>query len=291
MLWCIGLNVVASTYFQAIGHPWTAIILSMMRQCLCLLPCIWLLPHFFSDHMFAIWVSHPISDVLAFLFTIPPFLSHARFLRRASGSVSSRSRESAREMPRPPLRERIAPWLLFFRLPNLPTAPGDALAGAAFLAAAFPEMFHDCAPRALAAAAAAQGLYLFGLADNDVAGAPDDARRAPHRPIPSGAISMRAARIARAVCLALATNLRRTDKLKAGAKCVLHPLLTMGGFYLFGYLPFQLRSKPSGQQILLMLILAILVYGLIMGVVCLVSRAQRRKQLEDTPYVSQYNRK
>jgi uncharacterized membrane protein len=94
-----------------------------------------------------------------------------------------------------------------------------------------------------------------------------------------------------AVCLALATNLRRTDKLKAGAKCVLHPLLTMGGFYLFGYLPFQLRSKPSGQQILLMLILAILVYGLIMGVVCLVSRAQRRKQLEDTPYVSQYNRK
>lgn len=204
MLWCIGLNVVASTYFQAIGHPWTAIILSMMRQCLCLLPCIWLLPHFFSDHMFAIWVSHPISDVLAFLFTIPPFLSHARFLRRASGSVSSRSRESAREMPRPPLRERIAPWLLFFRLPNLPTAPGDALAGAAFLAAAFPEMFHDCAPRALAAAAAALGLYLFGLADNDVAGAPDDARRAPHRPIPSGAISMRAARIARAVCLALA---------------------------------------------------------------------------------------
>ena len=28
---------------------------------------------------------------------------------------------------------KIRPWLQFFRLPNLPTAPGDALAGAAFL--------------------------------------------------------------------------------------------------------------------------------------------------------------
>ena len=84
MLWCIGLNVVATTYFQSIGHPWTATILSMMRQCLCLLPCIWLLPYLFNDKMFAIWVSLPISDVLAFFFTIPPFFSHLRFLRRAA---------------------------------------------------------------------------------------------------------------------------------------------------------------------------------------------------------------
>ena len=84
MLWCIGLNVVATTYFQSIGHPWTATILSMMRQCLCLLPCIWLLPYLFNDKMFAIWLSLPISDVLAFFFTIPPFFSHLRFLRRAA---------------------------------------------------------------------------------------------------------------------------------------------------------------------------------------------------------------
>lgn len=203
MLWCIGLNVVATTYFQSIGHPKTAILLSMMRQCLCLLPCIWLLPYLFSDHMFAIWVSHPISDVLAFFFTIPPFFSHARFLRRASRISSSRSHESAR-VERVPLRKRIAPWLSFFRLPNLPTAPGDALAGAAFIAAAFPEIIRGCAPRALAAAAAALFLYMFGLADNDVVGAPEDAQRSPHRPIPSGAISMRAAKSARAICLALA---------------------------------------------------------------------------------------
>jgi len=86
MIWCIGLNVVATTYFQAIGHPWTAIFLSLLRQFICLLPCIWFLPYVFKDHSLGIWLSMPVSDVLAFLATIPPFLRHARFLRRASCS-------------------------------------------------------------------------------------------------------------------------------------------------------------------------------------------------------------
>ena len=83
MLWCIGLNVVATTYFQSIGHPWTAILLSLLRQFICLLPCIWFLPYVFADHMFGIWLAMPVSDVLACLATIPPFLLHARFLARA----------------------------------------------------------------------------------------------------------------------------------------------------------------------------------------------------------------
>ncbi len=94
---------------------------------------------------------------------------------------------------------RVKAWLQFFRLPNLPTAPGDALAGAAvggLLAGG------GDARRALAAGGAALALYMFGLADNDLAGAAEDARTTPDRPIPSGAISVRAARVARAACLA-----------------------------------------------------------------------------------------
>ena len=83
MLWCIGLNVVATTYFQSIGHPWTAIVLSLLRQCICLMPCIWILPHVFADHNFGIWLSMPVSDVLACLATVPPFVLHARFLAKA----------------------------------------------------------------------------------------------------------------------------------------------------------------------------------------------------------------
>ncbi len=88
MLWCIGLNVVASTYFQSVGKPRAAILLSLLRQCICLIPCIWILPYLahvtgFCAPATAIWLSMPISDVLACLATVPPFLSHDRFLARA----------------------------------------------------------------------------------------------------------------------------------------------------------------------------------------------------------------
>lgn len=80
MLWCIWLNLVATTYFQSIGKPATAIVLSVLRQGVILIPCIWILPHFFEDKTFAIWLALPVSDAVAFIATIPPILAHRRFL-------------------------------------------------------------------------------------------------------------------------------------------------------------------------------------------------------------------
>lgn len=92
---------------------------------------------------------------------------------------------------------KLRPWLQFFRLPNLPTAPGDALAGAAVVL-----LLRDASPRAaLAAGLAALFLYMYGLADNDVVGAASDAELAPERPIPRGEISLAAAKVARSCCL------------------------------------------------------------------------------------------
>lgn len=96
----------------------------------------------------------------------------------------------------------MMPWLRFFRIVNLPTVPGDVLVGAAALLAASRATAAPVAatPAALAgAAAAACLLYLFGLADNDIAGAKSDG---PGRPVPAGEISLAAARVARGACLA-----------------------------------------------------------------------------------------
>lgn len=83
MIWCIFVNVVSTTYFQAIGRPKMAILLSALRQFVCLLPCVWILPYFFRDHAFGIWLALPLSDVLANVATIPPLISHLGFLSRA----------------------------------------------------------------------------------------------------------------------------------------------------------------------------------------------------------------
>lgn len=92
MIWCIAINVVATTYFQSIGHPLTAVVLSTLRQGVILIPCIWILPHFMADHTLAIWLALPISDILCQLATILPFLIHTRFLSRV------RSRDNLGEL-------------------------------------------------------------------------------------------------------------------------------------------------------------------------------------------------
>ena len=87
MIWTISVNVVATTYFQSIGHPRTAIFLSMLRQGVCLLPCIWLLPcigagtGIFAPEL-GVWLALPVSDVLCQLATVPPLFAHMRFLKR-----------------------------------------------------------------------------------------------------------------------------------------------------------------------------------------------------------------
>ena len=82
MIWCISVNVLATTYFQSIGHPWTAVVLSTLRQGVILIPCIWILPHFMADKALAVWLALPISDILCQLATIPPSYIHLRFLSK-----------------------------------------------------------------------------------------------------------------------------------------------------------------------------------------------------------------
>ena len=95
------------------------------------------------------------------------------------------------------------PWLRFFRVPNLPTAPGDALAGAAFMMPADDATL----PHAFAAAVGVLFMYMFGLADNDLADMRTDAVNAPDRPIPRGEISFTAAMVAMCACLFAAWSL------------------------------------------------------------------------------------
>ena len=89
------------------------------------------------------------------------------------------------------------PWLRFFRVPNLPTAPGDALAGAAFMMPAGDATLVQ----GFAAGVGALFMYMYGLADNDLVDARTDAVNAPERPIPRGEISQTSATVAMAACL------------------------------------------------------------------------------------------
>lgn len=59
----VGFQIVTSNFFQYIGKPWKAILLSMTRQMLFLIPLLMILPPAFGS--FGVWVSMPIADSIA----------------------------------------------------------------------------------------------------------------------------------------------------------------------------------------------------------------------------------
>ena len=63
----VGFQVVGSGYFQAIGKAAPALILSMSRQLLILIPLILILPKFFG--LEGVWAAFPLADLLAVLLT------------------------------------------------------------------------------------------------------------------------------------------------------------------------------------------------------------------------------
>jgi putative MATE family efflux protein len=64
----IGSQIVASSFFQAIGKPWISIFLSISRQVLFLIPALYIFPYFFG--LQGVWIALPVSDFLAFILTV-----------------------------------------------------------------------------------------------------------------------------------------------------------------------------------------------------------------------------
>jgi len=119
-------------------------------------------------------------------------------------------------------------WLQLFRVPNLPTAAGDAVAGAALVLA-----LRGPAPGAVAAALAAGAaellFYMAGLADNDLVGAATDSPR--DRPIPAGRLTVRAVRAARLLCVMAAAAVGAAARLPPVWWAVAAALVALIAFY------------------------------------------------------------
>ncbi|MEO6528115.1 MAG: UbiA family prenyltransferase [Gemmatimonadaceae bacterium] len=98
-------------------------------------------------------------------------------------------RIAPRVAPRTTLSSALLPYLRLVRAPALFSALGDPVAGM-LLGGDGGGLSRDRAPRL---AAAAGLIYLAGMALNDLADRDEDARERPERPIPSGAVSTRAA--------------------------------------------------------------------------------------------------
>jgi len=67
MLPIVGFQIVSASYFQAVGKPKHAMLLSLSRQVLLLIPAVLILPRFFG--LDGVWLALPVSDCCSSLLT------------------------------------------------------------------------------------------------------------------------------------------------------------------------------------------------------------------------------
>ncbi len=90
------------------------------------------------------------------------------------------------------------------------------------------------------------------------------------------------------LCFSAAGMVRRS-KLSKSARYALHPLLSVGGFYLCGFLPYQIQSNARASTALIMMVLTLIVYGLIVGIAALVLRKKNAAVTENRTYENRFN--
>jgi Na+-driven multidrug efflux pump len=83
----VGFQVVGANFFQAIGKARTALVLTLLRQLIVLLPLLLVLPRVLG--LDGVWAAGPVSDVVAALLTGGALIHQMRVLAREESRVES----------------------------------------------------------------------------------------------------------------------------------------------------------------------------------------------------------
>jgi putative MATE family efflux protein len=67
-IYMIGLEIIATTYYQSIGNPKVSLVLALVRQLVFLLPLAYILPHFFG--LLGIWYAGASSELFSSILSI-----------------------------------------------------------------------------------------------------------------------------------------------------------------------------------------------------------------------------
>ena len=68
-----GLQIACQQTFVALGNAKTSLFLAVLRKIILLIPLIYILPHFFADRAFAVFLAEPVADFLAVCSTVTVF--------------------------------------------------------------------------------------------------------------------------------------------------------------------------------------------------------------------------
>lgn len=85
----LGMQIVASAFFQSIGYATRSIFLSLSRQLIFLVPAILILPRCFADPLEGLWYAFPFSDAVASVLTLIMLFQVIRHFKQETGDTVS----------------------------------------------------------------------------------------------------------------------------------------------------------------------------------------------------------
>ena len=82
----VGMQIVASSFFQSLGYPFKSIIQSLSRQLIFLVPGIIFFPPLWGLN--GLWIAIPVSDTLAALLSLVLLIGQIRILKKMEQEAS-----------------------------------------------------------------------------------------------------------------------------------------------------------------------------------------------------------
>ena len=74
----VGFQISCQQTFVALGQAKICLFMACLRKLILLIPLIFILPHFFADKAFAVFLAEPVSDILAAIITTVTFFTFFR---------------------------------------------------------------------------------------------------------------------------------------------------------------------------------------------------------------------
>ncbi len=91
-IWILGITIACQNTFLALGNAKSSLFLALLRKIFLLIPLIYILPNFFEDKTFAVFLAEPVADITAGLVTAILFgLQFKKLLNQPTKSVAANS--------------------------------------------------------------------------------------------------------------------------------------------------------------------------------------------------------
>ena len=92
-IFSVGLQISCQQSFMALGQAAISLVMAFLRKLILLIPLIFILPNFFEDKVFGVFVAEPVSDIIAAAVTTIVFFTQFKKIMAKSGAAAPQPTE------------------------------------------------------------------------------------------------------------------------------------------------------------------------------------------------------